>query len=173
MRQLGQPGLACGHARPRECTPPRPRELYSRLKGAGRGASTQARVELFASASYELGEAEYAANEADDVWVQGLVASVETVTTFLQMYLTGSNYDAWVQLLMDHVVVRVEGVVLSKRFNQLGALQFERELRTLVASFAATTSHAVRDKFARLTQVGLRTAHRFRPPPSPRRALPP
>jgi len=54
---------------------------------------------------------------------------------------------------MDHVVVRVEGVVLSKRFNQLGALQFERELRSLVACFAAATSHAVRDKFARLTQV--------------------
>ena len=62
------------------------------------GALTQAKVELFASSSYELGEAEYAANEAEDVWVQGLVASAETTTTFLQTYLTGSNYESWVQV---------------------------------------------------------------------------
>jgi hypothetical protein len=52
--------------------------------------------------------------QAEDVWVQALVATAEAATTFLQAYLSAGNYDAWVGLLMDHVVVRVEGVVLAK-----------------------------------------------------------
>ena len=48
---------------------------------------------------------------------------------------------------------RLEAAVLTKRFNQLGGLQLDREVRALVSSFSVMTSKSLRDRFARLTQV--------------------
>lgn len=39
-------------------------------------------------------------------------------------------------------------------FSQLGGLQLDRDIRSLVAAAGELTSKPVRDKFARLTQVG-------------------
>jgi hypothetical protein len=38
-------------------------------------------------------------------------------------------------------------------FSQLGGLQLDRDVRSLVAAAGELTSRPVRDKFARLTQV--------------------
>lgn len=37
--------------------------------------------------------------------------------------------------------------------NQLGGLQFDKELRSLVGYLTAVTQWTIRDKFARLTQI--------------------
>jgi conserved oligomeric Golgi complex subunit 4 len=47
----------------------------------------------------------------------------------------------------------VEALLRLKRFNQLGGLQLDRNIRDLVTSLADVTQRSVRDKFARLTQV--------------------
>lgn len=38
-------------------------------------------------------------------------------------------------------------------FSQLGGLQFDKELRSLVAYLTTVTTWTIRDKFARLTQM--------------------
>ena len=53
----------------------------------------------------------------------------------------------------SQVVDRVEALLRLKRFNQLGGLQLDRNIRDLVTSLADVTQRSVRDKFARLTQV--------------------
>jgi hypothetical protein len=42
---------------------------------------------------------------------------------------------------------------LTHRFSQLGGLQFERDLRALLAQIATLTQWSVRDKMARLVQM--------------------
>lgn len=51
------------------------------------------------------------------------------------------------------VVDRLEALLRLKRFNQLGGLQLDRDVRTLVSSLADVTARSVRDKFARLSQI--------------------
>lgn len=41
----------------------------------------------------------------------------------------------------------------GKRFNQLGGLQLDRDVRTAVATLGEVTQRTVRDKWARLSQM--------------------
>jgi hypothetical protein len=42
---------------------------------------------------------------------------------------------------------------MQKRVNQLGALQFDKDLMTISAHFSGIALRSVRDKFARLSQM--------------------
>ena len=60
---------------------------------------------------------------------------------------------------MDHehtafqVIDRLEATMRLKRFNQLGGLQLDRDVRILTSTLADITQHAVRDHFVRLSQM--------------------
>lgn len=110
-------------------------------------------LDSVATISYELSEAEYADNEVNDPWVQRLLHSVETNVAWLQPLMTVSNYDAFVHLVIDFIVKRLEVIMMQKRFSQLGGLQLDRDARALVSHFSSMTQRTVRDKFARLTQM--------------------
>ena len=51
------------------------------------------------------------------------------------------------------MVSRLEALMLAKRFNQLGGLQLDRDVRLLVSALSDITQRTVREKFARLTQM--------------------
>lgn len=57
------------------------------------------------------------------------------------------------QTPFSQVVDRLEALLRLKRFNQLGGLQLDRDVRTLVSSLADLTARSVRDKFARMSQI--------------------
>ncbi|KAK4267085.1 hypothetical protein QN277_023920 [Acacia crassicarpa] len=103
--------------------------------------------------SYELSESEYADNEVNDPWVQRLLHGAETNLTWLQPLMTASNYDTFVHLVIDFIVKRLEVIIMQKIFTQLGGLQLDRDVRTLVSHFSSMTQRTVRDKFSRLTQM--------------------
>ena len=54
--------------------------------------------------SYELSDAEYAANEVEDTWVQGLLAGLGAYLNTLQPLLTPANYEQLVSLLLEKVI---------------------------------------------------------------------
>ena len=54
---------------------------------------------------YELSDAEYAANEVEDTWVQGLLAALGAVLNTLQPLLTPPNYEHLVSLLLEKVLL--------------------------------------------------------------------
>ena len=118
--------------------------IFSRVRPA---------LESLAASSYVLSEAEYADNEMKDPWLQRLISSIVTIVQWLQPLLVPSAFENLVQIIVDSVVSRLEAAVLTKRFNQLGGLQLDREVRALVSSFSVMTSKSLRDRFARLTQV--------------------
>ena len=51
------------------------------------------------------------------------------------------------------VVERLEATVRVKRFNALGGLQLDRDVRALVSTLSGLTQRTVRDKFAVLNQA--------------------
>jgi hypothetical protein len=46
-------------------------------------------------------------------------------------------------------------LLLLQVFSQLGGLQLDKDVRSLVAAAGELTSRPIRDKFARLTQVSV------------------
>ena len=180
--------------------------------------------------NFELTEAQYAANEVAESWVQRFLVAFMACLQFLSPIMAAGPYDAVVSNILDkvrerregelfrgpwrgppfsalgaqgpgpvrtspwrrgracggagrpgapfarksspekkktlrphcspstpptfpQVVDRVEALLRLKRFNQLGGLQLDRNIRDLVTSLADLTQRSVRDKFARLTQV--------------------
>lgn len=59
-----------------------------------------------AAVSYCLTEAQYAANEAGDTWVQALLGALGAALAGLQPLLTTNNYDLLVSLLLEEVASR-------------------------------------------------------------------
>ncbi|KAL6523788.1 Golgi transport complex subunit 4 [Orobanche gracilis] len=110
-------------------------------------------LDSVATISYEISEAEYADNEVNDPWVQMLLHAVETNVAWLQPLMTANNYDAFLHLVIDFIVKRLEVIMMQKIFSQLGGLQLDRDVRTLVSHFSSMTQRTVRDKFSRLTQM--------------------
>ncbi|KAF5185327.1 Conserved oligomeric golgi complex subunit [Thalictrum thalictroides] len=71
--------------------------------------------------SYELPEAEYSFYEVHNPWVQKLLHAVETNIVWLQPAMTVNNYDSFVHLVIDFIIKILEGIMMQKMFNQLGA----------------------------------------------------
>ena len=105
------------------------------------------------AARYELSEAEYAAAEADEPWALRLLAGAEAALAPLQPLLSPGLFDSLVQAVVDGVAARLEAVLWQRRFNALGALALDRDLRTLLGGLSGLTPRTVRDKFARLSQL--------------------
>lgn len=105
--------------------------------------------------SFQLSESDYAAGELGGTWVVRLAAALEVQLQWLQPLLTPSSYEAFTLILLDKVVAMMEVLLGRKVFSQLGGLQLDRDIRSLVAAVGELSTKPVRDKFARLTQMAI------------------
>jgi len=110
-------------------------------------------LDEIAQLNYQPSEAEYSAMEVEEQWTQRLLVAMEARLSWLRPMLVPDNYDGLVAHLVDKVAARLEAIVAKKRFNQLGGLQIDKDIRTLVSYMSELTQRTVRDKFARLTQM--------------------
>ncbi|CAL5022161.1 unnamed protein product [Urochloa decumbens] len=110
-------------------------------------------LDTVATVSYELDDAEYGENEVNDPWVQNLILAVNNNVAWLQPVMTSNNYDSFVHLIIDFIVKRLEVIMMQKRFSQLGGLQLDKEVRSLINHFSEMSQRPVRDKFSRLSQM--------------------
>lgn len=62
-------------------------------------------------------------------------------------------YDHLTSLMTSLIAIELEKVVLKLTFSRLGGLQFDKELRSLVAYLTSVIIWTIRDKFARLSQM--------------------
>ena len=74
--------------------------LYSGWNGL---ASCRPILDEVAQVQYELSDAEYAANEVEDTWVQSLLGRLGAYLNTLQPLLTPANYEQLVSLLLEKV----------------------------------------------------------------------
>lgn len=111
------------------------------------------RLDAFGAASYTLQtEAAFAAAEGD-TFVAGLVAELEASMRPLSPHLAEGAREALLQLLIQACAERLEALVLAKRFDGLGALQLDRDVRALTKRLGELSSRSVREQLARLTQM--------------------
>ena len=110
-------------------------------------------LDVLASLSYKLSEADYATSEANDPWVTPLLGCLGDHVGWLQPVLTADAYEGIVHALLGSTAKRVEALLLQKRFNQLGGLLVEKEIRSVVMGSASLTQRTVRGHFARLSNM--------------------
>ncbi|QDZ22070.1 subunit 4 of oligomeric Golgi complex [Chloropicon primus] len=110
-------------------------------------------IDALSSLSFNLSDSEYAMYEAEDPWLSDFLSRMEEHLGWLRGLLTSQNYEALVHSVLGHTAKRIEALLLQKRFNQLGGLLLEKDVRNMVNYTSNMTQRTVRDKFARLTQM--------------------
>ncbi|KAF5919509.1 hypothetical protein HPG69_000108 [Diceros bicornis minor] len=101
----------------------------------------------------DLLQEEFNDYEANDPWVQQFILNLEQQMAEFKAGLSPVIYDSLTSLMTSLVAVELEKVVLKSTFNRLGGLQFDKELRSLIAYLTTVTTWTIRDKFARLSQM--------------------
>jgi hypothetical protein len=86
-------------------------------------------LEAVGEVPYELSEADYSAGGS---WPAALLLALHVHLRWLQPLLTPGCFEGLVHLVLDKVVSRLEATLAQKRFTQLGGLQLEKDVRTLV-----------------------------------------
>ncbi|XP_061820118.1 conserved oligomeric Golgi complex subunit 4 isoform X1 [Nerophis lumbriciformis] len=110
-------------------------------------------ISCFLSISHNIEEEEFNDYEANDPWVQQLIVNLEQLMGEFKTALSPVIYDTLTSLMTSLISIEMEKTVLKCSFSRLGGLQFDKELRSLVAYLTTVTTWTIRDKFARLTQM--------------------
>ncbi|CAK4644801.1 hypothetical protein LEN26_010983 [Aphanomyces euteiches] len=112
---------------------------------------------LLKKASYELTDAMFTANEANDPYVLALIQAVDSVVAPFESHLSRANFAQLMEAAGDIAVALVENMITTKSFNPLGAMQLEKEVRLLLAHFGSKCDHSKRhhDSFAALRQISM------------------
>uniref|UniRef100_A0A8B9FXC4 Conserved oligomeric Golgi complex subunit 4 n=1 Tax=Amazona collaria TaxID=241587 RepID=A0A8B9FXC4_9PSIT len=110
-------------------------------------------INLFLSVSHNIEEEEFSDYEANDPWVQQFILNLEQQMTEFKAGLSPVIYDTLTGLMTSLIAIELEKVLLKSTFSRLGGLQFDKELRSLIAYLTTVTTWTIRDKFARLSQM--------------------
>ncbi|CAM2100812.1 conserved oligomeric Golgi complex subunit 4 isoform X2 [Lepidochelys kempii] len=110
-------------------------------------------INLFLSVSHNIEEEEFNDYEANDPWVQQFIINLEQQMAEFKAGLSPVIYDSLSSLTTSLIATELEKVVLKSTFSRLGGLQFDKELRSLIAYLTTVTTWTIRDKFARLSQM--------------------
>jgi len=70
-----------------------------------------------------------------------------------QTDLTEPNLDFILSREIEYITKAWERIALACKFSQLGALRFDKDVRTLLTYFASNATWNVREKFLRLLQI--------------------
>jgi hypothetical protein len=82
-----------------------------------------------------------------------LVRALEAELAPVLPCLTETNVAVFVGSVVDHLVNRLELLVLKRSYSFWGGLQLDKDVRQLSAYFSRSSQHTVRDKMARLVQM--------------------
>ncbi|PIO30601.1 hypothetical protein AB205_0041010 [Aquarana catesbeiana] len=110
-------------------------------------------INLFLSVSHNIEEEEFNDYEANDPWVQQFIVNLEQLMSEFKAGLSAIIYENLTSLLTSLIAMVLEKVILKSTFSRLGGLQFDKELRSLIAYLTTVTTWTIRDKFARLSQM--------------------
>ncbi|KAL4151928.1 hypothetical protein PRNP1_008864 [Phytophthora ramorum] len=121
------------------------------LSSSGSSSSRRSTVQ------YELTEAMFTFNEANDPFAHAFVRGLRSLLAFYRGNTSRSNYHAIVHGVAIYSATQLESWFLSRatRVNQLGALQFDKDVR-VISTFLSGEGGAgdeVREAFAALTQI--------------------
>jgi hypothetical protein len=109
--------------------------------------------EAYRDVKYVLDEDEYNEADSNDLFVRRFTQGFSKLIDIYRRTLTETNFAHMLDLIVAAVVKQWEKIVLQTRFNQLGALRFDKDLRSLTHYLSNLTDWSTRDKMTRLNQT--------------------
>ncbi|XP_065314733.1 conserved oligomeric Golgi complex subunit 4-like isoform X2 [Gordionus sp. m RMFG-2023] len=93
---------------------------------------TRPLIENFAKINHDITENEMALYEAHDPWLQPILYEIQSLITDIRASLTSTLFNKLISLYVSDIPIYLENAIMKTRFNRLGALYFDKELRQLV-----------------------------------------
>jgi hypothetical protein len=105
---------------------------------------------------YALSETQFALNDASDPWAHQFVHSLDVLFAPYAHPVRGlgpASFRALLGLAASYVAERLEMSLRKRHFTQLGGLQLDKDLRSVMGFFADRGGFELRGIFARLQQI--------------------
>ncbi|KAI8987413.1 COG4 transport protein-domain-containing protein [Mycotypha africana] len=109
--------------------------------------------ESYKDVRYVLEEDEYNEADIDEKFVKRFRQRFDNLIKVYKTSLTDNNFSTLLGLLVNAVALQWERIVFQTRFNQYGALRFDKDLRSIIHYFSTLTEWLSRDRFTRLNQM--------------------
>ncbi|KAI9002120.1 COG4 transport protein-domain-containing protein [Hyaloraphidium curvatum] len=110
--------------------------------------------ESYKFAKYVLTEEEYAEEDRLDAFAKRVTSGLDKIMDITRQTFTDANNLHVMNLSVEYVAKEWERHIFhSAKFNPLGAIRFDKDLRSITAYFTSRSQVLVRDKFARLSQM--------------------
>jgi len=111
-------------------------------------------LQFLSTLSYVFSHDKY--EECYETWTGQIIETFQKIVQNLLPIISIANLKKLVDCLLEELARRIEMIVMTRlRFNHLGGLRFEREIRKLVANLAGFMQCQTRDIFSRLSQIGM------------------
>ncbi|KAF9167818.1 Golgi transport complex subunit 4 [Actinomortierella ambigua] len=104
---------------------------------------------------YVVTEEEYAEQEASNSFVNRFMSGFEALIEPLKPCLTEDNFNQIVASAVTSITKTWEKIIFDTRFNKLGAIRFDKDLRSVGFFLVSLTTWPMRDKLTRLNQMSM------------------
>lgn len=111
--------------------------------------------ESYREVKYVLEEDEYNEADIEERFIKRFRQGFSRLIQSYKRTLTGNNFNTLMGLLLDVITAQWERIVFQTRFNQYGALRFDKDLRSIILYLSSITEWLPRDKFTRLNQMSI------------------
>ncbi|KAG5645852.1 hypothetical protein DXG03_005194 [Asterophora parasitica] len=110
--------------------------------------------DVYKDTSYVLDDDAYSTAEYQDAVRKRFVKAWESLVDGYKDTFTDNNYRLFFGLTLDVVLRPWEKYITALKFTELGAIRFDRDLRSITAYLASQTAFGdAREKFVRLQQI--------------------
>ncbi|KAI9357524.1 COG4 transport protein-domain-containing protein [Pilaira anomala] len=109
--------------------------------------------DAYREVKYVLEEDEYNEADIEDRFVKRFRRGFEKLISIYRRTLTDTNFSTLMGLILEALTSQWERIVFQTRFNQYGALRFDKDLRSVIHYLSTLTEWLSRDRFTRLNQM--------------------
>ncbi|CAO3620371.1 unnamed protein product [Mucor hiemalis] len=109
--------------------------------------------ESYREVKYVLEEDEYNEADIEERFVKRFRRGFENMISVYRRTLTDNNFSTLMGLVLEALTAQWERIVFQTRFNQYGALRFDKDLRSVIHYLSTLTEWLSRDRFTRLNQM--------------------
>ncbi|KAJ3107942.1 Golgi transport complex subunit 4 [Physocladia obscura] len=111
-------------------------------------------LDCFKDVKYVLTDDEYAEIDAQDAFMKRFIRDFGKLISLFKSTYSARNQNQTVSYFVDAILSEWERYMfVSLKFNALGALRFDKDLRAATSFLTMLTSWSIRDKFARLNNA--------------------
>ncbi|KAF9917094.1 Golgi transport complex subunit 4 [Lobosporangium transversale] len=112
-------------------------------------------LDSYREIKYVVTDEEYAEQEALNSFVHRFMSGFDALIEPFKFALTEDNYN---QVIVNAVIILTktwEKIIFQKKFNKMGAIRFDKDLRAVGFYLVSLTTFPVREKLTRLNQMAM------------------